>query len=52
MGETVSYADFIFVTMLKWFQRVDQSIYDRAASHDEAFSKLFKACEKWMQRED
>ena len=51
MGDSPSYADFIFVSLLKWFQRIDPSIYERAVSHDPAFMKLFDACQPWMEKD-
>ena len=51
MGSTVSYADFLFVTTLKSFQRAHPPIFERAVGHDDAFRKLFQACERWMERD-
>lgn len=52
MGQTPSYADFILVTMFKWFQRIDNAFYERAVGHDEALRKQYESCEQWMQKDD
>ncbi|KAL9059338.1 MAG: hypothetical protein Q9162_001207 [Coniocarpon cinnabarinum] len=51
MGQTPSYADFILVSCIKWFQRIDDRFFQKAVSHDEIFRKQFDACQKWMERD-
>lgn len=52
LGETVSYADFIFVTLLQMFKRVDEGVFERYLALDETFPKVFEACKQWMDKQD
>ncbi|EUC37602.1 hypothetical protein COCCADRAFT_85213 [Bipolaris zeicola 26-R-13] len=52
LGETVSYADFIFVTLLQMFKRIDQRVFERYMALDETFPKVFEACQPWMEKQD
>lgn len=48
----MSYADFIFVTLLQMFKRIDQSVFERYMALDETFPKVFEACQPWMEKQD
>ncbi|USP74187.1 glutathione s-transferase [Curvularia clavata] len=52
LGETVSYADLIFVSMLEFFKRVDEDVFKRYMALDEAFPKVYSACEPWLAKQD
>jgi len=52
MGETVSYADFVLVSAIHFFKRVDESYFERFVGSDDAFGKLYEACGKWLERDD
>lgn len=48
----VSYADLIFVSMLEFFKRVDEDVFKRYMTLDEAFPKVYSACEPWLAKQD
>lgn len=52
MGNTVSYADFILVSALHFTKVLGQDFYDRVVAHDKALDDLYKACAKWLERDD
>jgi len=52
MGSTVSYSDFVLVSMMYMYKKVDQSLFDRFVSYDPVFTKLFDACAQWYERND
>jgi glutathione S-transferase len=51
LGETVSYADFIFVSMLHCAKRVNDDVFKRILKLDEAFPKVYEACRVWLEKE-
>lgn len=51
LGETVSYADFIFVGMLHFMRRIDEELYRRYCGFDKAFERLYEACGEWLKRD-
>ncbi|KAF5137836.1 Glutathione S-transferase-like protein ustS [Metarhizium anisopliae] len=55
MGSTVSYADFVWVSALVFFKRVDEDIYRQVLQRTGDKSvhvKLVEACEPWLQRDN
>jgi hypothetical protein len=48
----VSYADFIFVSLLQCLKRVDQKIFDRYLAQDSAFGALYDASKEWLEKDD
>lgn len=52
MGAIPSYADFVIVSLLHFFKVIDQDIYDRIVTIDKRFNRLYKASEKWLERDD
>jgi glutathione S-transferase len=52
LGETVSYADFIFVGLLQMMKRIDQGLFERFLAFDPAFPKVFEASKEWLAKED
>ena len=51
-GKQVGYADFVFITVLEFWRRVDRALFDRALALDAAFKTLHDACAKWLERDD
>jgi glutathione S-transferase len=47
---TVSYADFILVSMLYFVKRFDEQAYRRLISFDPAFPKVYEAAKQWFTR--
>jgi glutathione S-transferase len=52
LGETVSYADFIFVGMMHMMKRMDEEVFQRFLEFDPVFGKLYEACEPWLKKDD
>ncbi|RYN35847.1 hypothetical protein AA0112_g4820 [Alternaria arborescens] len=52
LGQTVSYADFILVSMMHFIKRVSEDHFKKLMSLDDAFPKLFEASKQWLERED
>lgn len=48
----MSYADFIFVSMLHFLKRIDEDVSKRYMALDEAFPKVYSACEQWLAKAD
>lgn len=51
MGNTLSYADIIFVTYIHFAKRLNKQDFERLLSHDESFGKLYQACGKWLEKD-
>ncbi|CAI6341388.1 unnamed protein product [Periconia digitata] len=52
LGEKVSYADFIFVSLLQMMKRINkEGLFDRYMALDPAFPKIFDACKPWLEKE-
>ena len=51
LGETPSYGDFVVVSYFYFLKRVDVQIFERALAQDESFPQLYRACEKWLQKD-
>ncbi|KAH4075478.1 hypothetical protein HBH92_042280 [Parastagonospora nodorum] len=52
LGETVSYADFIFVGMMHMIKRLDEDVFQRFLAYDPALPKLYDACKPWLEKDD
>ncbi|OHE91509.1 hypothetical protein CORC01_13205 [Colletotrichum orchidophilum] len=52
LGDKVSYTDFVFVGFLSCVKRAGEDKYQRLLQHSESFDKIYKACEKWLERND
>lgn len=52
LGENVSYADFIFVSMLHFVKRLDEQVFQRLVSSDAAISRVYEASREWFAKED
>lgn len=48
----VSYADFIFVSMLHFLKRIDEKIYKRFIELDPSFSRVYDASKQWLEKDD
>ncbi|KAF2090785.1 hypothetical protein K490DRAFT_62113 [Saccharata proteae CBS 121410] len=51
MGNTVSYADFVFVGFLHFCRRIRQDMFERVVATDRAFAMVYDACSKWLERD-
>ncbi|KAJ4301908.1 hypothetical protein N0V90_004004 [Kalmusia sp. IMI 367209] len=52
LGETLSYADIVFVTYLQFMKRVDESVFQRYLELDPTFPRIYEASKQWLARED
>ncbi|KAG9186962.1 hypothetical protein G6011_10070 [Alternaria panax] len=52
LGQTVSYADFIFVSMLHFVKRINQDLFEKLMALDDAFPKVYEASKQWLEKED
>ncbi|KAJ4323073.1 hypothetical protein N0V94_002097 [Neodidymelliopsis sp. IMI 364377] len=52
LGEAVSYADFIFVSMLYFVKRLDEQMYQRLLSFDPAFPNVYEASRQWFAKDN
>jgi glutathione S-transferase len=53
MGRTVSYADFVWVSALVFFKRVDGALFEQVLKRtgdEAAHVALLDACEPWLKR--
>ncbi|KAJ5592781.1 hypothetical protein N7537_009685 [Penicillium hordei] len=49
-GESAGYADMILASILAWFQRFDQDIFDKMLALGEGeFKTLYEACLPWLE---
>lgn len=51
LGQSVSYADFIFVSSLYFVKRLDEQVFQRLVSFDPVFAKVYEACEQWFTKD-
>ena len=49
---TVSYADFVIVSVLHFMKRIDQALYERVIGIEPAFRDLYEASKVWLERDD
>lgn len=53
LGKTPSYADFIAVGAFEFYKRhSSEDLFQEIMKFDEGFSKLYQACEEWLQKAD
>ncbi|KAF2032582.1 glutathione S-transferas-like protein [Setomelanomma holmii] len=52
LGQTVSYADFIFLGLLHMIKRIDEKYFQRYLELDESFPRFYEASKKWLERDD
>ncbi|KAK7734351.1 hypothetical protein SLS57_000044 [Botryosphaeria dothidea] len=52
LGDQVSYADFIIVSLLRFAKVLRQDVFERIIAHDKAFDDLYRASAKWLERDD
>ena len=52
LGQTVSYADFIFTAMLYFIKCLDEDGFQRLLSFDPAFSKVYEASRQWFTKDN
>lgn len=53
LGDVPSYADFVLVSFFQWCKYADERYLERvlAFGKEDCFTKLWNACEKWVQVE-
>ncbi|KAM0323885.1 hypothetical protein ACHAQA_008466 [Verticillium albo-atrum] len=52
LGETASYADFIYVGMLHFIRRTaGEGKFQRALGYEVEVQRLYEACAKWLERD-
>jgi hypothetical protein len=47
----VSYADFIFVSLLRMMERVDEPNFERFLALDSTFPKVYEASKQWLEKD-
>lgn len=52
LGESVSYADFIFVAMLYFVKKLSEEAFQKILSFDPAFPKVYEASRQWFTRDN
>ncbi|KAJ4987959.1 hypothetical protein SVAN01_06534 [Stagonosporopsis vannaccii] len=52
LGETVSYADFIFVSALYFVRRIDEQAFQKIVSFDPTLSKIYEAASQWFAKDN
>ena len=52
LGKQVSYADFVIVSTFVIVGKAEERLLETLLGKDETFSALYKACEKWLERDD
>lgn len=52
LGSTVSYGDFIIVTLFEGLERIRKDRYEKLVAYDERFKKLHEACRPWLKKDD
>ncbi|KAL1791839.1 hypothetical protein ACET3X_009590 [Alternaria dauci] len=52
LGQTVSYADFILVSMLHFIRRINEDYFRRVLALDDTFPNVFEASKQWLEKED
>lgn len=50
--DIASYADFVVAGLIRCFQIADEECCQRLLGLDPALEPLFKACGKWLERDD
>lgn len=52
LGETASYADFIFVAALHFVKRLSEDAFQRMIAIDPAISKVYEASRQWTTKDN
>lgn len=52
LGETVSYADFIFVAALYFVKRLSEEAFQRMIALDPAISRVYEASRQWFRKDN
>ncbi|KAK8197590.1 uncharacterized protein BKA78DRAFT_350037 [Phyllosticta capitalensis] len=52
LGNEVSYADFVLVSLLEYTKRIGQDIFYKVVAVDKSFEEIYKASAKWLERDD
>jgi glutathione S-transferase len=49
LGSQVSYVDYMLVSMVEAFRRIEDDLYEKFVSHDERLRDVHQACRKWLE---
>ena len=52
LGKTVSYTDFVIVSLLHYAKRVDEAVYERAVAIEPSLRIVYDASKQWLERDD
>ncbi|KAL8790229.1 MAG: hypothetical protein Q9195_006452 [Heterodermia aff. obscurata] len=52
LGKTVSYADFVIVSLLHYAKRIDEAIFERAVVIEPSLRIVYDASKQWLERDD
>ena len=52
LGKTISYADFVIVSLLQYAKRVDEAIFERAVVIEPSLRIVYDASKQWLERDD
>lgn len=52
LGDRVSHADFVLVGAMQFVRRIDEGFFERFVRYDGSLSRLYDACEQWLERDD
>jgi len=51
-GYAASYADFVVLSNLQYFKRIDESLFKRMLKIEPALETLYEAGKQWVERDD
>jgi len=51
LGSTASYADFIIVSLLHMFKKIDQKLFDKTVGIEPALGELYEASKPWLEND-
>lgn len=50
--DQASYGDFYIVSLLHFWKRIDEQIYQRAVDSEQALGSVYEASKEWLARDD
>lgn len=51
-GYAASYADFVVLSNLQYFKRIDETLFKRMLKIEPALETLYEAGKQWVERDD
>ena len=52
LGSQVCYADLMATSLVEFYRRIDQSLFDRLTASVDGLKELYSACAPWFERND